>query len=1348
MKKVKSVCPYCGVGCGIVMEVDGDRIVRVSGDKQHPSNAGRLCTKGSTSHLAIQNSGRMERAYQRPVRNAEPQLAPLADVIDHTAGRLRRIMEEHGPDAISLYVSGQMSLEAQYLANKLAKGFIGTNQIESNSRLCMASAATGYKLSLGADAPPGSYEDLDHADLFFVSGANMADCHPVLYLRMMDRVKQGARLIVVDPRRTATADKADLYLPIRPGTDLALLNGLLHLIWQNGDCDQAFIDCHTQGWEAMPAFLAQYTPERVATITGIDEADIRKAAAWMEEAKNWMSCWTMGLNQSTHGTWNTNAICNLHLATGTICRRGSGPFSLTGQPNAMGGREMGYMGPGLPGQRSVLNADDRAFVEAAWHLSAGTLHTRLGKGTVGMFDDMQAGRIKACWIICTNPIASVPNRERVIRALQNAELVIVQDAYLDTETSRYADVLLPAALWAEGDGVMINSERTMTLAPKAVNPPGEALPDWLLIARVAQAMGYDGFDFVSAAQVFEEIRAFSNPQTGYDIRGATHERLRESPLQWPCASAGATARNPVRYVTSVSPREDNAGQSPTTLIRFPTASGKAQFLARPHLDAEELPDADHPFLLNTGRLQHQWHTLTKTGKVAALNKLNPAPFIEIHDDDAKALEVKTGEHLAITSRRGRAVLPVKVSDRVQPGNAFTPFHWNDLYGENLAINALTNDAVDPLSQQPELKICAVSLTKVTLLEHQFLQTTDRRKTGIGVERQEDMRSFALEGANPDGLAMSKMERAWLSGFMQATRTWQAAGLPCSPIDAPLEPSTRRWLDQWLASLRAQTPPASVAVDEVTVLWASQTGSAEAAAAQIVGLIHTSGRRATTHCMAEFSLAQLARCRTVLLVSSTFGDGDAPDNGEDFWRALRDSDTSLASLRFAVFALGDSSYEQFCKHGRNLHAALCERGAHALLPVECCDGTQATDVERWVHRLSPSLGMTTASDQAKVAHTGLATSELNAARPIAARPIAAHPTTARVTGNRRLSATGSNKETRAFTLTVDDAPLAYEAGDSLGVWARNCPELVKEVLDGARLNGERLVTVPVAGDMSLREALSRHYEIARPSAGVLELIAQQHGNDALRMRLANSVAMKEWLWGLQLADVLQQHPTSLDADELLASLKPLQPRLYSISSSAKLHPNEVHLTVSTVRYGTRKGVASTFLADRSDRDPVSIFVQKSRDFRPPAGEASVIMIGPGTGVAPFRAFLQERGARGDTGRNWLFFGEQHQATDFYYRDELLSMQNNGLLTRLSLAFSRDQARRIYVQDRMREQGEELWRWLEDGAYLFVCGDASRMAKDVDRALHDIASCVGGLDQERATQYVRQLAQQKRYVRDVY
>src|SRR6478752_2581380 len=466
--EVRAACSYCGVGCGITVSTDGSTVSKTVGDRLHPANGGRLCTKGAT-HLDLMHApGRMATAFVRPARGEAAVPAPLDTAIAEAGTRLRRILDEHGPDAIALYVSGQMSMEAQYLSNKLVKGYLRGIHSESNSRLCMASAGTGYKQSLGADGPPGSYEDLDRADLFFVIGSNMADCHPILFLRMADRLKQGAKLIVVDPRRTTTADRADLFLQIQPGTDLALLNGLLHLLVEAGD---------------------------------IAEEDIRTAARWIGEAGEWMTLWTMGLNQSTHGTWSTNAICNLHLATGAICRPGSGPFSLNGQPNAMGGREMGYMGPGLPGQRSVFSAEDRAFVEEQWGIAPGSIRAESGAGTIDMFRRAAAGEIKAVWVVCSNPVASVANRRTVIEALETAELVIVQDVYGETATAAYADVVLPATLWVEADGVSVSSDRTMTLVKEIVPAPGEAQPDWLTICQIGRAMGYDGFDFASSEAV-------------------------------------------------------------------------------------------------------------------------------------------------------------------------------------------------------------------------------------------------------------------------------------------------------------------------------------------------------------------------------------------------------------------------------------------------------------------------------------------------------------------------------------------------------------------------------------------------------------------------------------------------------------------------------------------------------------------------------------------------------------------------------------------------------------------------------------------------------------------------------
>ncbi|PIQ83606.1 MAG: nitrate reductase [Candidatus Omnitrophica bacterium CG11_big_fil_rev_8_21_14_0_20_63_9] len=693
----RSVCPYCGVGCGVLVGSKDGRVRKVRGDPNHPANYGLLCGKGATLPQMVHTPDRLTTPLIRASREEDFQRASWDEALERIATRWQRIIRDHGPDAVAFYVSGQLLTEDYYVVNKLAKGFLGTNNVDSNSRLCMASAVSGYVTSLGADAPPGCYADIELADSFLLIGTNTAACHPVTFERIRRRkLRAPARVnvVVVDPRKTRTADIADVYLPIRPGTDVALLNAMLHVIAREGLLDARYMQRHTSDWERLQPLLERYSPDQAAAICGVEAGQIRKAALLFAKARAAMSFWSMGLNQSTHGTAKNNCVINLHLATGQIGRPGAGPFSLTGQPNAMGGRETGGLAHLLPGHRFVAKEQDRRAVEGVWGVSEGRINAKPGLTAVELFNALADGRVKSVWILCTNPMVSMPNLSMVRQAFAAAELVIVNDIYHPTETTQLADIILPAAQWSERDGTVTNSERAISYLEQAIDPPGEALPDWQILCRFARAMGLErAFAFDSAEAIYEEYKRLTHGQD-LDIGGVTYRRLKQAPIQWPCPTPGhrSTMR---RYTGGV----------------FAHPGGKAHFIAHEYETPAEMPDAQFPLILTTGRVRDQWHTMTRTGKVPVLMKKEPEPFIELHPADAAPLGIAEGDLIVVHSRRGQAQAACRVTETIKPGTCFMPFHWGSLRGEAV-VNRATVDACDPISKQPELKFCAVRVEKM------------------------------------------------------------------------------------------------------------------------------------------------------------------------------------------------------------------------------------------------------------------------------------------------------------------------------------------------------------------------------------------------------------------------------------------------------------------------------------------------------------------------------------------------------------------------------------------------------------------------------------------------------------
>jgi Anaerobic dehydrogenases, typically selenocysteine-containing len=708
----KSVCPYCGTGCGVIIEHDGQQITGVRGDPDHPANYGQLCSKGSTLHLSCHGSDRASEPLRRDRASGDWTALPWSEALTQMAGSWAEIIHRQGPQAVALYVSGQLPTEDYYVANKLAKGFIGTNHIDTNSRLCMASAVTGYKLSLGMDSVPCAYEDLEETDCLFIVGANVAYAHPILFRRIEAAKlrRPELKIIVADPRRTPTASIADIFLPLQPGTDVALFHGMLHiLIWEDY-IDREYIATHTEGWEELKARVQNYTPQRVAEICHISEAELRAAAQAFGDAPSVLSLWCQGLNQSSHGTDKNSSLINLHLATGQIGRPGAGPFSLTGQPNAMGGRETGGMPALLPGHREVANPEHRSEMTALWEVSS--IHPQPGYTAVPLFQAVERGEIESIWISCTNPVLSMPDQQQVQRALNRARLVVLQDSYLGTETADYSDLLLPAASWGEREALVTNSERRISHLQKAVPAPGEARPDWMIYRDFAYALGealdqlqhplpdhrdsswHDRaqrlFDFPDSASIFREYQRCTQGRD-LDISGLDFALLdSQGPQQWPFP-AGAKSGQKRLYSDGI----------------FPTPSGRARFHAPEFQAVAEEIDARYPLRLTTGRLRDQWHSMSRTGKVAALFASDEEAFLEIHPEDAQRLKLKNEDLARIASRRGHNVLRVRIQHNLQPGLVFAPMHFGRRFAPAALCNQLTLPAIDPVSGEPEFKHTAV-----------------------------------------------------------------------------------------------------------------------------------------------------------------------------------------------------------------------------------------------------------------------------------------------------------------------------------------------------------------------------------------------------------------------------------------------------------------------------------------------------------------------------------------------------------------------------------------------------------------------------------------------------------------
>lgn len=804
----RTTCPYCGVGCGVLAERTPAGI-SVRGDPEHPANRGRLCSKGTALAATLGEAGRL----LRPEVDGVPTDWDAA--LGAVASRLSDCIREHGPESVAFYVSGQLLTEDYYVVNKLVKGYLGTANIDTNSRLCMASAVAGHVRAFGEDVVPVEYTDLESADLIVLVGSNLAWCHPVLMQRIQAAraERPQMKLVVIDPRRTATCDGADLHLPLRSGTDVMLFNGLLAWLADQGHVDAPFVAEHTNGLEQAldAARVACSDIAATAQICGLDAALVERFFSLFAARERVVTLFSQGVNQSSAGTDKVNSIINCHLFTGRIGREGMGPFSITGQPNAMGGREVGGLATQLAAHLALNNSEHRSALQEFWQ--SPRIACRPGLKAVELFQAIDAGRVKAVWIMATNPVVSLPDADLVRRALQRCPLVIVSDCVGSNDTLPLAHIRLPAAGWGEKDGTVTNSDRHVSRQRAFLPLPGEAKPDWWIIAGVARRMGFaSGFDYAGPEQIFDEYARLTAISRDFgmqlDLTGFAGLGLQQyddlPATRWPAPGKG---------------------RRPFADGRFPTADGRARFVATPARAPRHAPSPEYPLVLNTGRIRDQWHTMTRTARAPQLNAHEPEPFVDAHPQDLAAIGVAPGELVRVVSRWGQAMARVRSSGDMPPGMLFMPIHWSEQFARGGRIGAAVNPVVDALSGEPEFKHTPVRLEKVAVAWRGFLLSRGRVQPpactwwavsqGEGVVRMEfagnaEVRPDAawLRQALPDSQHAEWIEyHDVASGHYRVALVCDGRLLACMMItsgSAQLPPPA------WLSSLFASTSPLDAA----------------------------------------------------------------------------------------------------------------------------------------------------------------------------------------------------------------------------------------------------------------------------------------------------------------------------------------------------------------------------------------------------------------------------------------------------------------------------------------------------------------------------------------------------------